>query len=89
MYAESDLNITQLIASQNDSHNEFININLSTVKMAKSPITINFNLLQTDIWYTSFGMSVKDMCNPYDKILLEGELYKYKPGIDTMYITRW
>lgn len=61
MHPESDLNITQLIASQNDSHNEYININLSTVKMTKSPISINLNLLQTDIWYTSFGMSVKDM----------------------------
>ena len=52
-------------------------------------IYINMELLQTDLWFTGFGMTIRELCDPNDKIVFEGELYKYKPGIDTMYITRW
>ena len=69
-----------------------VNINVSGVNMypiQSEPIQIDTSLLQTDLWYTAFGMSLKQLCNPNDKILIEGELHKYKPGIDTMYIPRW
>ena len=55
----------------------------------KQAVTVNVDILNTDLWYTGFGMTLKQLWNPSDKILLEGQLYKYKPGIDTMYITRW
>lgn len=52
-------------------------------------VHINMSLLQSDLWFTGFGVSLQELCDPADKVLLEGELHKYKPGIDTMYITRW
>ena len=70
---------------------EGVNIKLNNVRMKapKEPISIDCKLLQTDLWFTAFGKTLKQMWNPHERILVEGELYKYKPGIDTMYITRW
>lgn len=69
-----------------------LNINVDGVSMRQNPkrsVDIDLNLLQTDLWFTGFGMTLKQLCNPSERILLETELFKYKPGIDTMYITRW
>ena len=52
-------------------------------------IQVQMDILQTDLWFTGFGMTIKELWDPNDKVIFEGELYKYKPGIDTMYITRW
>lgn len=69
-----------------------VNINVSGVKMNFSPlnmIQIDAHLLHTELWFTAFGVPLRELWNPYETILYEGELEKYKPGIDKMYITRW
>lgn len=69
-----------------------LNINVSGCHMTpqdNQSICVNMEILQTDIWFTGFGMTIRELCDPNDKVVFEGELYKYKPGIDTMYITRW
>ena len=55
----------------------------------KVPIEVDFHTLQTELWFTGFGKNLKQLWNPNDKVIFEGELYKYKPGLNTMYITRW
>ena len=52
-------------------------------------IQVDAHLLHTEMWYTAFGVPLRELCSDNDKIIFEGQLYKYKPGIDTMYITRW
>ncbi|CAI2361468.1 unnamed protein product [Moneuplotes crassus] len=73
------------------SQSQAINLRLSdfNIQKEKEPININILLLQTERWFTGFGMTLSQLCNPHEKILIEGELYKYKPGIDKMYIARW
>ncbi|CAI2360884.1 unnamed protein product [Moneuplotes crassus] len=70
---------------------ETVNIKLGTVQLQKEkgPFKVDLSVLQTEHWYTSFGKTLKQLCNPHERILIEGELHKYKPGIDKMYIPRW
>jgi len=83
--------VDDLESSRRD--NQLVNINISGVKMnsqvQQNELMVDMSILETDLWYTGFGMSLRQMCDPREKIIIEGELYKYKPGIDTMYITRW
>lgn len=46
-------------------------------------------LFGTDLWFTGLGMGIAELCDPSDEVLMEGELYRYKPGLDQVYIPRW
>lgn len=46
-------------------------------------------LFGTDLWFTGLGMTLSELCDPKDPVVFEGELYKYKPGLDLAYIPRW
>ena len=45
--------------------------------------------LLNSAWYLCFGIPNHILCDPDDKIMLEGHLMKYKPGVDNVYISRW
>ncbi|CAI2366415.1 unnamed protein product [Moneuplotes crassus] len=47
------------------------------------------NFFGTDLWFTWLGMSLAQLCDPKDPIVKEGKLYRYKPGLNDTYITRW
>lgn len=34
-------------------------------------------------------MTINELCDPKDEIIKEGELCRYKPGLDRVYISRW
>jgi hypothetical protein len=52
-------------------------------------IQIQRYLFGTDLWYTGLGMNIHELCDSKDKIIKEGELYRYKPGLDRVYFPRW
>ena len=52
-------------------------------------IHLQKSLFGTDLWFTGLGMSINELWDPKDPILLEGELYRYKPGLELNYISRW
>lgn len=52
-------------------------------------VKIQRYLFSTDLWFTGLGMTLQELCDPKDPVILQGELYRYKPGLDRVYISRW
>lgn len=63
--------------------------NIEATKIEDKLVQIQRYLFGTDLWFTGLGMNIHELCDPKDKIIKEGELYRYKPGIDRVYIPRW
>lgn len=63
--------------------------NIEATKIEDKLVQIQRYLFGTDLWFTGLGMNIHELCDPKDKIIKEGELYRYKPGIDRVYISRW
>lgn len=57
-------------------------------KWMKQHMPPNRSLVNT-AWYLCFGTPMQHLCNRRDKVILEGQLMKYKPGVENSYISRW
>ena len=42
-----------------------------------------------NLWYLWFGVPLNELLDPIDKILCEGKIFKYKPGLSNVYSERW
>ena len=67
----------------------FTNCTKEEEEEEEKPIQIQRYLFGTDLWFTGLGMGINELCDPKDEIIKEGELYRYKPGLDRVYISRW
>lgn len=52
-------------------------------------IQIERYLFGTDLWFSGLGMNINQLWDPNDQIIKEGELLRYKPGLDRVFISRW
>ena len=50
-------------------------------------INVQKSLFGSDLWFTGLGMSINELRYSKDPILLKGELYRYKPGLELNYIS--
>ena len=42
-----------------------------------------------NLWYLWFGVPLNDLLDETDKVLWEGKVFKYKPGLSNVYSERW
>lgn len=82
--------IEKICSSKNKDEGVQKKLNFTNcTKDEEKVVQIQRYLFSTDLWFTGLGMSIHELCDPKDPIIIEGELYKYKPGLDRVYISRW
>jgi len=87
-FSEATFHVENVMVFEGTQKPEFGNKEIKELRERSKDervIQIQRYLFGTDMWFTGLGMTIQQLCDPKDQVIKEGELYRYKPGINTVY----